>query len=177
MRSVASAAYKACPTPAPLRSRAPSPTSGSAGPDTPAAAVEWGTYPRQRVVQGTVRTLPALAAYPEMTVTIVVPFAQGGLTDVPVRLFASVLQEKLGVSVVVENKSGASGTIAGLSGGGRAGLPELRAEPPAPWNAADPADSAGSPVSPLPAQRLHQRRDLRRQLAREVFGREFVSYR
>ncbi|HEX2188347.1 MAG TPA: uroporphyrinogen-III C-methyltransferase [Longimicrobiaceae bacterium] len=28
-------------------------------PDTPAAAVEWGTYPRQRVVEGSLRTLPA----------------------------------------------------------------------------------------------------------------------
>jgi len=31
-------------------------------PDTPAAAVEWGTYPRQRVVEGTVSTLPAQVA-------------------------------------------------------------------------------------------------------------------
>jgi len=30
--------------------------------DTPAAAIQWGTYPRQRVVSGTLRTLPELAA-------------------------------------------------------------------------------------------------------------------
>jgi uroporphyrinogen III methyltransferase / synthase len=31
-------------------------------PDTPAAAIQWGTYPRQRVVTGTLSTLPRLAA-------------------------------------------------------------------------------------------------------------------
>ncbi|HEV2148143.1 MAG TPA: uroporphyrinogen-III C-methyltransferase [Longimicrobiaceae bacterium] len=31
-------------------------------PDTPAAAVEWGTYPRQRVVAGTLRDLPGRVA-------------------------------------------------------------------------------------------------------------------
>jgi len=30
-------------------------------PDTPAAAVEWGTYPRQRTVMGTMATLPEIA--------------------------------------------------------------------------------------------------------------------
>src|SRR5688572_21323214 len=55
---------------------------------------------------------PASAqTYPNRAITIVVPFAQGGLTDVPVRLFASIMQEKLGVPVVVENKTGGSGSV------------------------------------------------------------------
>jgi tripartite-type tricarboxylate transporter receptor subunit TctC len=49
--------------------------------------------------------------YPNRTITIVVPFAQGGLTDVPVRMFASIMQEKIGVPVVIENKTGGSGSV------------------------------------------------------------------
>ena len=55
---------------------------------------------------------PAAAQnYPNRTITIVVPFAQGGLTDVPVRMFASIMQERIGVPVVVENKTGGSGSV------------------------------------------------------------------
>jgi len=49
--------------------------------------------------------------YPSRTITVVVPFPAGGLTDVPTRLAASLLQEKIGQPVVIENRSGASGTI------------------------------------------------------------------
>ena len=56
--------------------------------------------------------VPAQAQnYPNRAITIVVPFAQGGLTDVPMRLLASIMQEKLGVPVVVENKTGGSGVV------------------------------------------------------------------
>ena len=49
--------------------------------------------------------------YPSRTINVVVPFPAGGLTDVPARLAASLLQEKIGQPVVVENRTGASGTI------------------------------------------------------------------
>src|SRR5215217_6029460 len=51
--------------------------------------------------------------YPNRAVTIVVPFAAGGLTDVPVRVMAALLQEKIGQNVIVENKTGGSGTVGG----------------------------------------------------------------
>ena len=42
---------------------------------------------------------------------MVVPFPAGGLTDVPARVAASMMQEKIGQNIVVENKTGGSGTI------------------------------------------------------------------
>src|SRR5688500_3728580 len=53
----------------------------------------------------------ALAAYPEKTVTLVVPFPPGGSTDAIARVIGQKLQEKLGQSFVVDNKAGATGTI------------------------------------------------------------------
>ncbi len=55
---------------------------------------------------------PAAAAWPERTVTLVVPFAPGGITDVMARIAAERLQSKLKQNVIVENTAGAAGTIA-----------------------------------------------------------------
>jgi tripartite-type tricarboxylate transporter receptor subunit TctC len=56
-------------------------------------------------------SLAQAQTYPSRTITFVVPFAPGGLTDVPARILAAIMQEKLGVSIVVENKPGASGVV------------------------------------------------------------------
>jgi len=54
---------------------------------------------------------PALAAYPERTVTVVVPFAAGSAADANVRVLADKLRAVLGTPVVVDNKAGANGLI------------------------------------------------------------------
>jgi tripartite-type tricarboxylate transporter receptor subunit TctC len=56
--------------------------------------------------------LPAAAQeYPTRTLTIVVPFAAGGPTDTVTRLLAQAMGKPLGQTVIVENVSGAGGTI------------------------------------------------------------------
>ena len=56
--------------------------------------------------------LPALAAYPEKPVTIVVPFAAGGPTDKVARDLAEVLRKGLNnQTVIIENVGGAGGTL------------------------------------------------------------------
>jgi tripartite-type tricarboxylate transporter receptor subunit TctC len=55
---------------------------------------------------------PAFAAYPERPVTVVVPFAAGGATDVIARIYADHMSRTLGQQLVIENVTGAGGTIA-----------------------------------------------------------------
>lgn len=47
--------------------------------------------------------------YPNRPITFVVPFAAGGLSDVPGRILAAEMQTRIGQSIVVENRPGASG--------------------------------------------------------------------
>jgi len=55
---------------------------------------------------------PAFAqAYPSKPITIVVPFAAGGSTDVIGRIMAERMRVTLGQTLIVENATGAGGTI------------------------------------------------------------------
>ena len=59
---------------------------------------------------GTTQTLAQ--AWPEKTITIVVPTAAGGANDAMARIIAQGMSARLGKSVVVDNKAGANGAIA-----------------------------------------------------------------
>ncbi len=61
----------------------------------------------------------ARAAWPERSITIIVPFPPGGPNDLLGRLLAAELAPKLGQSVIVENRAGAVGNI-GIATGARA---------------------------------------------------------
>ncbi|KNE25701.1 MULTISPECIES: Bug family tripartite tricarboxylate transporter substrate binding protein [Achromobacter] len=61
---------------------------------------------------------PLLASadtYPSKPITMVVPFPPGGSTDVIGRLFAAKLGERLGQTVVIENKPGANTSIGAVA--------------------------------------------------------------
>ncbi len=49
--------------------------------------------------------------YPNRPITMIVPFAAGGPTDVLARLIGQHMSQSLGVQVVIENVTGAGGTI------------------------------------------------------------------
>lgn len=53
----------------------------------------------------------AAAGYPERPIRLVVPYAPGGGSDVLARVVARGLTDRLGVSVVVENRGGAGGAM------------------------------------------------------------------
>jgi tripartite-type tricarboxylate transporter receptor subunit TctC len=56
-------------------------------------------------------TAVSAADYPAKTITMIVPYGAGGITDTMGRITAAEMQKTLGKKIVVVNKTGAAGTI------------------------------------------------------------------
>src|SRR3954447_24718631 len=54
---------------------------------------------------------PALAAYPERPITMIVPWGAGGGTDATARIISSLLERTLGQPINVVNRTGGSGVV------------------------------------------------------------------
>lgn len=68
----------------------------------------------KHLVAATLACVPlmaAAAAYPEQTVRLVVPFGPGGNIDATARVISQGVSEKLGATVIVENRAGAGGIV------------------------------------------------------------------
>jgi tripartite-type tricarboxylate transporter receptor subunit TctC len=67
---------------------------------------------------GAIFTLHSALAqkWPERSITLIVPFAAGGASDVSSRIMAEAMAKQLGQSVIVENVAGAGGATGSLRG-------------------------------------------------------------
>jgi tripartite-type tricarboxylate transporter receptor subunit TctC len=68
-------------------------------------------------------TAHAQAPYPNQGIRFIVPYAPGGLPDTVARIVARDLQERIGQSVVVENRAGGGAAAAVSAASGHVAAP------------------------------------------------------
>src|SRR5262249_40799349 len=59
---------------------------------------------------------PSAQTWPERNITLIVPFAAGGASDVSSRIMAEAMSKQLGQSIIIENAAGAGGATGSLRG-------------------------------------------------------------
>ena len=62
-------------------------------------------------IAGLTTSAASQAAWPERPITLIIPAAPGGTTDIAARLISEKLGAALGTTIVIENKAGAAGII------------------------------------------------------------------
>jgi tripartite-type tricarboxylate transporter receptor subunit TctC len=67
------------------------------------------------LLAGLAGTAFAQGGYPSHAITLIVPTAPGGTTDIAARMLAEPLGKALGQTVIVDNRGGASGAIAAVA--------------------------------------------------------------
>ncbi len=73
-------------------------------------SIKWATWTAAAIASAFATGAPA-QSWPTKPVTFVVPFSAGGPTDILTRTLAVSMTKTLGQTVVVENKTGAGGTV------------------------------------------------------------------
>lgn len=71
----------------------------------------YGSLVLVALAAATLAAAPAHAAYPDRPIKLIVPWAPGGSTDAIARVLAQRMSQTIGQSVIVDNRSGASGQI------------------------------------------------------------------
>lgn len=98
----------ACSAPAAPASTAAPPTAAA-----PAATTAPAAAPTKAPAAPAATTAPAAAAWPDKgrSISIIVPFAAGGGSDIAVRLLQPYLEKEIGVPVTILNKGGAGSQV------------------------------------------------------------------
>jgi tripartite-type tricarboxylate transporter receptor subunit TctC len=82
--------------------------------------LDWMCMASALLMTGAVQPAFSQTAYPAQNMTLQVAFAAGGIADVVARLVGQRLSERLGQTVVVENRGGAGGNLAAKAVSGAA---------------------------------------------------------